>query len=29
MLLGQEDVRVPVFDTTKIHAAAAVQFCLG
>ncbi|GAA4462884.1 aspartate/glutamate racemase family protein [Nemorincola caseinilytica] len=29
MLLTQEDVNVPVFDTTRIHAAAAVAFSLG
>ena len=29
MLLGQEDVSIPVFDTTKLHADAAVAFCLG
>ena len=29
MLLSQEDVSVPVFDTTKLHADAAVAFCLG
>lgn len=29
MLLSQADVRVPVFDTTRIHAAAAVAFSLG
>ena len=29
MLLSQEDVPVPVFDTTKIHADAAVAFSLG
>jgi aspartate racemase len=29
MLLTQADVAVPVFDTTRIHAAAAVAFSLG
>jgi aspartate racemase len=29
MLLTQADVSVPVFDTTRIHAAAAVAFSLG
>lgn len=29
MLIKQDDVPVPVFDTTKIHAAAAVAFSLG
>ena len=29
MLLSQDDVSVPVFDTTKLHADAAVAFCLG
>ncbi|WP_437933228.1 aspartate/glutamate racemase family protein [Sorangium sp. So ce341] len=29
LLIGQEDVRVPVFDTTKIHAMAAVERALG
>ena len=29
MLLTQDDVAVPVFDTTKIHAAEAVAFSLG
>ncbi len=29
MLLTQEDVTMPVFDTTRIHAAAAVAFSLG
>ena len=28
MLLSQHDVTVPVFDTTKLHANAAVAFCL-
>lgn len=28
LLIKQEDVRVPVFDTTRIHSAAAVQFSL-
>jgi aspartate racemase len=29
LLIKQEDVSVPVFDTTKIHAAAAVTFALS
>ncbi len=29
MLISQEDVAVPVFDTTRIHASAAVDFALG
>lgn len=29
LLLGQADVAVPVFDTTQIHAAAAVRFMLA
>jgi aspartate racemase len=29
LLVGQDDVRVPVFDTTRIHAAAAVARALG
>ncbi|WP_437565312.1 aspartate/glutamate racemase family protein [Sorangium sp. So ce542] len=29
LLIGQEDVQVPVFDTTKIHAMAAVERALG
>ncbi len=29
LLVGQEDVSVPVFDTTRIHAEAAVDFALG
>jgi aspartate racemase len=29
LLIKQEHVRVPVFDTTAIHAAAAVDFALG
>ena len=28
LLIGQEDAEVPVFDTTKIHALAAVEFAL-
>jgi len=28
LLIGQEDSEVPVFDTTKIHALAAVEFAL-
>jgi aspartate racemase len=29
MLIGAEDVTVPVFDTTAIHAAAGVDWLLG
>jgi len=29
LLIKQEDVRVPVFDTTAIHAEAAVAYSLG
>jgi len=29
LLIKQEDVEVPVFDTTQIHATAAVDFALG
>ena len=29
MMISQEDVSFPVFDTTKIHAAAAVEFALS
>lgn len=29
LLLGQEDIAVPVFDTTKIHVKAAVDFALS
>jgi aspartate racemase len=29
LLIKQEDVRVPVFDTTKIHSEAAVRYALG
>jgi len=29
ILIKQEDVSVPVFDTTKIHTTAAVEFALG
>ncbi|HII02833.1 TPA: aspartate/glutamate racemase family protein [Methanosarcinaceae archaeon] len=28
LLIGQEDAEVPVFDTTKVHALAAVEFAL-
>lgn len=28
-LIGQDDVTVPVFDTTRLHAEAAAVFCLG
>ncbi|ESY94140.1 MULTISPECIES: aspartate/glutamate racemase family protein [unclassified Mesorhizobium] len=29
MLIGQEDFDIPVFDTTRIHAEAAVEFALS
>ena len=29
MLIGQDDLTLPVFDTTRIHAQAAVDFALG
>jgi len=29
MLIGQDDLAVPAFDTTRIHAEAAVAFALG
>jgi aspartate racemase len=29
LLVGQADLEVPVFDTTRIHAAAAVEYALG
>ncbi|MNY52306.1 putative racemase [compost metagenome] len=29
MIINQEDVSVPVFDTTKIHANAAISFALS
>lgn len=29
LLLGQQDVAVPVFDTTRIHVRAAVEFALS
>ncbi|UVK39897.1 aspartate/glutamate racemase family protein [Mesorhizobium sp. AR10] len=29
MLIGQQDFDIPVFDTTRIHAEAAVAFALG
>lgn len=29
LLIGQEDVAAPVFDTTRIHARAAVEFALS
>ena len=28
MLIGQRDFDIPVFDTTRIHAEAAVEFAL-
>jgi aspartate racemase len=29
MLIGPEDTELPVFDTTRIHAEAAMDFALG
>jgi aspartate racemase len=29
MLIGPEDTELPVFDTTRIHAEAAIDFALG
>jgi aspartate racemase len=29
LLVNQEDSRVPLFDTTLIHAVAAVEYALG
>ena len=29
LLIQENDVSIPVFDTTKIHAEAAVKFVLG
>ncbi len=29
LLIGQDDVRAPLFDTTRIHAQAAVDFALS
>lgn len=29
LLLGQDDCSVPVFDTTRIHAEAAVDYALA
>ena len=29
LLVKQEDIRVPVYDTTEIHARAAVTFALS
>ncbi len=29
LLVGEEDSQVPLFDTTKIHAIAAVEYALG
>ncbi|TPM04508.1 aspartate/glutamate racemase family protein [Mesorhizobium sp. B2-3-10] len=29
MLIGQDDFDIPIFDTTRIHAGAAVEFALG
>lgn len=29
LLLKQEDVNIPIFDTTTIHAISAVEFALG
>lgn len=28
LLVGQQDVQIPLFDTTKIHAEAAARFAL-
>jgi aspartate racemase len=28
LLVGQEDARVPVFDTTRLHAERAVELAL-
>jgi aspartate racemase len=29
MLIGQGDVGLPVFDTTRLHAEAAMDYALG
>ena len=29
MLIGADDFDIPVFDTTRIHAEAAIEFALG
>jgi aspartate racemase len=29
MLISQRDIDLPVFDTTEIHATAAVDYTLG
>ena len=29
MLIGQDDLDLPVFDTTRLHAEAAMDFALG
>jgi aspartate racemase len=29
LLVKQDDIKVPVFDTLEIHARAAVKFALG
>ena len=29
MILSQQDIKVPVFDTTKIHSKAAIEFALS
>jgi aspartate racemase len=29
MLIGPKDTELPVFDTTRIHAEAAMDFALG
>ena len=29
LLLGKDDVNLPVFDTTRLHAEAAMAFALG
>jgi aspartate racemase len=29
MLIGQDDLALPVFDTTRLHAEAAMDFALA
>jgi aspartate racemase len=29
MLISQEDCNIPIYDTTRLHAEAAVDFALG
>ena len=29
MLIGQDDLDIPVFDTTRLHAEAAMDFALA